>query len=413
MPDPGIQMSPRRRPAVACAAFIAALASPAWAQGEAAPAQPETPPAAAPAEAAEAEKTQDQARELVTEVLNTGAPAFAALGVSGQTITEPEGLKRAALAFLNGTDEDGEAVTGFAVQFAPAQLIKAQQVSYDEYRTNYWKRAWARLQITAAYARATDGDAGSPERAALGAIWVPFDTTDPFANEPLHQCLTNAFKEWRETPRDLTEVPEIGEQGFTDSKLAEALQACRQRHARTPTRGHSAQLGFAKIFRSKDADKGGLAGRGFAASAVVSIGLDCFFTKPCSNSIDPVDPERSRIGGKLLLGAVIRERELVVNPLDATQVIERNRQSFGARLLVGDPSRWWLGFEALRQRADYSGLGKDNYKTYTASFDFKIAKGMWLTANYADSSGSNFGKSAQFTGGLKFALQPASRIAGN
>jgi hypothetical protein len=408
-------MSSRRRPRLACAGLAilaASLAVPAGAQNAPAPPPPATAEPTADTKAAN-KVAQDQAREIVTEVLNTAAPAFAALGVSGQTITEPEGLKRAAIGFLNGTDEDGKAVTGIAVQFAPAQLIKAQQVSYERYRTDYWARAWARFQITAAYARATDGDASQPERAALGGIWVPFDTTDPFANKKLHACLMQAFAARRVRNETATFSPPRGigtETTETDTILATDLESCRKRHVRTPTNGHSAQLGFAKVFRSRD--NGGLAGRGFAASAVVSIGLDCLFTKPCSNSIDPIDPERSRIGGKLVLGGVIRERELVANPLDATQLIERNRRSFGARLLVGDPSRWWLGFELLRQRASYSGLGKDDYTTYNASFDFKLAKGMWLTANYANSSGDNFGKSAQFTGGLKFALQPAS-FAGN
>jgi hypothetical protein len=198
--------------------------------------------------------------------------------------------------------------------------------------------------------------------------------------------------------------------------LAAAQADCRKLHARTPTRGYSAQVGIAKLFRSRDGGKGSLIGKGFAASAVLSIGLDCLFAPKggCrTRSVDPDDPGPGSIGGKLLLGAVWRERELVLNPLDDTAFVDRNRQSYGGRLLVGNPKRWWLGAELLHQHATYSGLGKDNYLTYGANFDWKVSEGQWLTLSYGDSSGSNFGKGQQFTAGLKFALGPASTLGGS
>ncbi len=379
-------------------------------------------------EEADAEKraelaTQSEARRITQEVLNTTAPAFAALGVSGQTITEPEGLKTAALGLINGTDADGKPLTGLGVQFAPAQLIPALWIDYSDYSANpkrlfHGPRAFARLQITAAYARADSSDAGKPERASFGAVWVPFDTTDPFVNAELKTCLAAAnirrLQELKIAPRPFPSGG-TGQSQRDDPELARAQGGCRVKFSRTPTNGYSSQIGIAKLFRSRDGGKGPLVGAGFAASAVVSIGLDCLFKNPCRTATDsdPAAETKSHIGGKLVLGAVIRERELIANPLDDKKFIDRNRQSYGGRLIVGNASRWWLGVEFLRQHASYSGLGTDNYITYNASLDIKVGKGLWLAANYGDSSGENFGKSSQFTAGLKFALQPSSSIGGS
>ena len=379
----------RHTQAVACLALGLFAAAPGMAQEAATPGT---------------DQNKAAAREITSEVLSSTAPAFAALGVSGQTITDPESLKTAAFALLNGTDVDGKPLTGIGLQFAPAQLVPGLSVDYNDYRTNWSKRAFARLQITGAYTRAEANNGLKPERAAIGAIWVPFDTTDPFVNTKLDKCV-NLAHEKNELP--IGPAP-VGTGQITNPALKSALAACRNQFVQSATRGFSSQIGLAKLFRRRDGGTGPIVGAGFAASAVVSVGLDCLFSKPCGAP----NPNGSHIGGKLLLGAVVRERELIANPLDAKKFIDRNRQSFGGKLVVGNARAWWLGFEFLSQHASYQGLGSDNYTTYSASLDIKVSKGLWLAANYADSSGENFGKSSQFTAGLKFALQPSSSIGG-
>lgn len=346
------------------------------------------------------------ASEVTEEVLNSTAPAFAALGVSGQTITDPEGLKTAAFSLINGTDLDGKALTGIGIQFAPAQLIPGLNVDYADYRDNWGDRAFARLQITGAYVRGEPNNGLKPERAAIGAIWVPFDTTDPFSNKDLDRCLRAAFHDNR-LPGG---ADSNGTGIITNEPLKAALAGCREKYVRSATMGHSAQVGFAKLFKRRDGGTGPMAGAGFAASGVVSIGLDCLLRK-CRPGDGP-DPDGSHIGGKLLLGAVYRNREPIINPLNDKQLIDRNRQSYGGKLVVGNARAWWLGGEFLHQRASYQGLGSDNFTTYTASLDVKVGKGLWLASTYANSSGENFGQSSQFTAGLKFALQPSLSSGG-
>jgi len=391
-------------------------ASPAFGQESTTPnsAANSTPPATnAQTLAAQIQQSKDNASNLVDEVLSTTAPAFVALGVSGETVTDPEGVKRFAAAILTGTDVDGKPVTGLGIQFAPTELLPGLRVNYLEYRDNYLKRALARLQLTAAYGRGDAGDAGNPERLAIGGIWVPFDTTDPFANKKLDDCLSQAFaarkKRLEEHPDTDIPVPSPNVFEKFDSILAKSLADCRQNLGRTPTRGYSAQIGFAKLFRSRDGGKGPLVGKGFAASAVMSVGLDCLFKpRPCKTEVDEDGKPKEGFGGKILLGAVFREHEMVLNPTDEKVYIDRNRQSYGGKLVAGNPTSVLIGLELLKQHATYSGLGRDNYLTYNLSVYVKISKGTWITASYGNSSGENFGKSQLFGVGFKYALKPAT-----
>jgi hypothetical protein len=356
--------------------------------------------------------SEANAEEITREVFGTGGPAFDAIGVTSQTITSIEGLKRIAAGIVTGTDEDGESLQGVGIQFSPAQLFRGLQVDHNTYKTDYLARFLARLQVNAAYARAETDNAGKPERAAIGGTAILFDDTDPFANKPLDDCIATAIAKLR-IDRNYTGNPTQIGVVVDESRPTEIepISQCRKTHGRTPTSGSVGQIGFAKLFRNSAGASGSLEGHGFAANAIVSIGLDCVFSTECRETAQPGQEDKPRIGGKLLLGAVFRDRELVVNPLDDTQFVDRDRLSLGGRLLVGDPARFWLGVELLHQRAKYDGgLGRDNYTTYSVSADLKLTDGQWLTVGYGDSRGSNFSRGAQFTAGFKYALQPKPRL---
>ena len=57
------------------------------------------------------------------------------------------------------------------------------------------------------------------------------------------------------------------------------------------------------------------------------------------------------------------------------------------RLIFGAFDGIIFGGEAAYQRARYTGTGRDNYATYAATVDFKVAEKLWLGANLGGSSG--------------------------
>ncbi|RYD71851.1 MAG: hypothetical protein EOP84_24170, partial [Verrucomicrobiaceae bacterium] len=213
--------------------------------------------------------------DVSKEGTETTAPAFSLMGVQGETITAPEGLKKFGLAVLNGVNQDDDEQSGIGIQFAPAQILSPGDFSYDQYSKSYLKRALARFSVNLALVQSRDETHPNAVRGAAGFTWVAFDTTDPFANEALGRCLAKDI----EQPTAVSLLPgsdaQLGPQPEgVDAAYQKSAANCRRLHNRTASDGYSAQIGFAKTFFSESGKPGGLKGAGFGVNGVVSIGLN-------------------------------------------------------------------------------------------------------------------------------------------
>lgn len=347
---------------------------------------------------------------LSQEVISTSAPGFALLGVSGETISTPEQLKTFGIALIDGLNDDGDTEKGLGIQFSLVELLAPESASFKNYsdsKKGYWTRAKARFLINAALAQAQGDEHPDAMRSAIGFTWVPFDTTDPFANKALNSCMS-LFKRTRPIP-DLSD-----EGGYKDSELQAWYKDCREKNTRTPSDGITSQIGFAKTFFSDSGKTSDFKSSGFGVNGVLSIGLNGFF-KGYTKNAQGVDTHKSgSLDSRLILGALYREKEYVANPDDDTQFINRNRFSFGGRILLGNDKKFIFGMELLRNRASYTTGTVDNYTSYTATSDIKIAKNLWITISYSDTSGKKLAteNSAKVNGGLRWALAPSASLAG-
>lgn len=349
--------------------------------------------------------------DATKEVTEANAPAFSLMGVQGETITAPEGLKAFGLALINGLNEDEDAQSGLGIQFAPTQLLAPRAFTYDAYRTSYATRALARLHVNLALAQSQDETHPNALRGAAGFTWVAFDTTDPFANEALYGCL----KQYRPTVEDSVPDPNapLGQTPpIVDKKYQANAVSCRKKYNKTPSDGYSAQIGFAKTLFSDTGKTSDLKGAGYGVNGVVSIGLNGLI-KPTPREGD--SEHVSGLDSRLLIGALYRKRESIVDPGDDSKFTTRDRFSAGGRLLLGDDRKLIFGLEFLHQDARYANGLRDRYSTYSATLDIKIAHGLWINASYGDSSGKDaaVAGSARFSGGLRYSAGPKASLGSN
>jgi hypothetical protein len=326
---------------------------------------------------------------ILGDLISPESPAFSMLGVSANEVTHPETPKKLALGVLNGLDPNGNFQTGFAVQFSPVLLFGGNQITYTQYRTNRATRALARLEVVSAVTKGTGDDKAA--RATLGLVWTPIQLADPYASDELHGCISGAFdKVPLVQPGDTPEETQRNLEAKA-AQLGPLVAACRKRHAVSPADDMLLQVGAAPIFLSTSGETDDFRAHGFVANGIFRIGMRRLFgMKPSQNGEGP--------HGQVILAAAYRNNEVVPDPANEGQFLERDRLNAGGRILFGSLDSPIFGLEALYQRASYSNAGKDRYVTYAASFDYPLREGLWIGLSAGGSSGKRVGGDEGFVG---------------
>jgi hypothetical protein len=338
-------------------------------------------PALAHAQEAPAAKTPTFG-DVAKDIISPDAPGFDALGVTGSQVAHPETLKTLGMGLLNGLDPAGNAQTGIALQFSPAKLLAPSWVSYDNYVRDRGVRIAARFEIAAALVKGSDADKSS--KATVGFVWRLIDTTDPYADTALNACINEAFGRVRPIlrPIDMDDPKQVAEREALGKIYDTAAESCGKVAAPRLASGMTLQVGFAPLFVSKTGKTGDFKGQGFAASGLFSIGLGSMFgTKPAEMQTD----------NRFILGVTYRRRETVADPDNEGAFLERNRLNVGGRLLFGAFNGMIFGAEAAYQHARYSNAGVDDYVTYAATAEVKVASNLWLGGSVGGSSGQRIG----------------------
>ena len=325
---------------------------------------------------------------VAKDIINPDAAGFVALGVTSTQISHPETLKKLAVGLLSGVDPDGNFQSGLAVQFSPLKLFAPKRVTYEAYSQNDGVRALARLEVAAAVVKGADKDKSA--KATIGLLWRPIDTTDPYADSKLNGCLDTSFAGKRNTILSPATTPEeirARDQAIKayDDKALDCLTDAGKRLAN----GYSLQISAAPLFVSTTGKTGDFKTQGFTGSGLFTLGLGNLFG---------AKPSEMKADNKLIIGVVFRSHELVPDPDKKDQFLRRNRLTLGGRLIFGAFDGIIVGGEAAYQHARYAVAGRDDYVTYAATVDYKIADKIWLGANLGGSSGQRLLKSEVSTG---------------
>jgi hypothetical protein len=400
-----------------------------------------TPPAAGqaapgagkPADAKE--KDKNAFGEMTKDVITPDAPGFVALGIAQNDVVHPESPKRLAVGLLNGLDQNGNFQNGVAFQFSPALLFAGDDISNYRYNKNRALQRLTRLEIMAAVAKGSGDDKAA--RAALGFTWRLFDTGDPYTRRGLLDCFSEIASEEDVAPDEPAQTPSTGgtkpsgggvATPGTSAPKRKTVAECREQNLPSRFGAHSLQVGFAPLFVSASGKTDEFRSKGFAANAVLSVGLNRLFygadiqrepeevssTKPGERKV-PAALRMTR-GALLVIGATYRKEEPVPDPANKGKFIDRDRFNIGGRLLFGSLKSALFGGEVLYQRASYEGgLGRDNYITYTATADIKIGENLWLGLALGGASGNRVAGNQGFIGtrmrwGLGAKAAPASQF---
>src|SRR5262249_51550665 len=119
------------------------------------------------------------------------APAFTVLGLNPQTVTRPSSPLQFATSLINGVDKNGNFQSGVAIDTQPYMLWRGHAITWSRYRDHWPIRFVSRAQFSMATAKgASDND--KSVRVAIGGRFTVFDLGDPFRDETVGKCLSDA-----------------------------------------------------------------------------------------------------------------------------------------------------------------------------------------------------------------------------
>jgi len=371
------------------------------------------------------------------------SPTFQLLGVAANSVTRPESPKKAALGVLNSLDQDGNFQSGLAMEFSPYLLVAGDRLTLDDYQKDGWRRQLSYVQVALGTAKGAS-DSDKSLKASIGILWTPINGMDPYVNQGLTQCLKEAINTPILPPQmagpgrppvpaparpaaekssldpevaaELASLkariaqlegqpktaavsteglskspPPLPNRDDADGKALEIRKAnaCFEQHPLLPDNTTSLQFGFAPLFISETGKTNDLKGRGFAASALLTIGL---------SRIDPLVPKAEQYRSQLVLSATYRRRETIADPDVKDAFLIRDRWTAGGRFVYGKPTSVFYSLEAVYQDSDYRDGRTDGYMTFVGGLDVRMDEGLWLGISAGSSAGKSIGGDSTFIG---------------
>jgi hypothetical protein len=141
------------------------------------------------------EKPKQAAKSVIDDIPIPDSPAFTILGLSPQNVTNPSSVRDLAATLINGVDRNGNFQSGIAIDTSILNL-SGDQVSINDYNTNFINLLWYSSQISFATAKGSN-DEDKSLRIAGGIKLTLFDNGDPRReNSPYITCVENIFSNY-------------------------------------------------------------------------------------------------------------------------------------------------------------------------------------------------------------------------
>lgn len=243
------------------------------------------------------------ARTVLVDTAVPSSPAFTLLNVTPETVIRPRSPDEFATSILNNVDQNGNFQTGLAIDFTPAELFFAKDITLEAYRAEdgFLTRAFANTQLSVATAQGQE-DKDKATRVALGFYSTPWirKSDDIRRNDHHLECFTKATIEARGNVQHLIVAekqkleqklikegklqagkrlainsPEVRKivQQFTNPVVSKLSNGCRDDWKAEHKSMSAWSIGFAPTWTSKDKDLDDLEWSGLSLWSSLSIGL--------------------------------------------------------------------------------------------------------------------------------------------
>lgn len=303
----------------------------------------------------------------------SAVPAFTALDVSPETVSQPSTPRELGAALLNGVDHHGVLQTGLAIETAPFRVLHMMPTDIRSYQTpggaGYWNRFLYNFSVSAATTKASEKSDAVQLAVGFSALLYQDKESDPRTSEGQEKIFRLVNEKYPMLPSG-EGIPE------ESAEAKKILQDAADEFRKDQWKGVKWAAAIAPTWTSESGKISDLGSTGFAAWTTAAYGWQ-----------DALIGESVR--GQLLAQARYRKDEFVVDPNNKTHTAKQDTFIAAARLRLGS-----VDFNAFGEAGyfyQWRGLNGDGGGCRAAGgIEKRITNNMWLVL----SAGEQFGSSA-------------------
>lgn len=288
------------------------------------------------------------------------SPAFTILGLTPETVSNPQTGSDLAASLLDGLDARGNAQNGVALDFRPYMIAAGDNTTLWNYQQDPLRRQLARISLSLATASG-QSEADEADRYAIGLKWVPIDEADPRTDLAISTCFKSVLDL---SDGEVAPSPDGNPVVVEDNdELSSRAAECRKEFTDRTWNGRSLQFGIATFRVDTEGDKKN------------GTGVWSAYSHPIGT--------RGQV--------VVHARELhdeLVPPQEGESGFQlRDSRSFGVRARYGTGSAYFM-VESMRTQNNWASEREDDsFVQHAVGAEFRLAKGVWLQLSYGKSSG--------------------------
>lgn len=312
------------------------------------------------------------------------SPGLMIVGLGTEDVLRPTTPRELGAALTNGVDDQGDPVSGFAVDVAPTKLL-APSITQQQYVASPWliRPLW-NTQLSAAVGKNTDDDDETLRVGyGLSTVLWRYKTSDPVRNEGHQKCLKDALG----APPLISGAGEASSTTSPDENIAN----CLAKFEKESSSGTALTVGYAGSQISEEGDWSGRHSGASGAWASFSYAFDGLLPK-----------ETNKLRPELLLHWRELKDELVADPANVGSFIEQNSSQYGLLLRLHGKR---MNFHAEKSwaRAKQATQPTDDTEKFAVGIEWKLSENTWLVVAFGGEDGRDgAGDETHIRTGIKF-----------